>query len=182
MAKREGDRRRRLELLERKVALEEERSRIDREAAEVAADLGERTRSPLDSVRVASPCHARWDDMAGDERRRFCTPCGKEVFDLSAMTRAEADAFLATRFGRSACVRLFRRPDGTVITSDCTAGEARARKVTVAVVVAGVAGAACAVAMAFTNDAQPSAREVMGVQTPAYSQADPTATSKAVYK
>jgi len=177
----ERDRRRRLELLERKVALEDERSRIDRARSEVAADLGESRPSALDSVRVASPCTARWDDMAGDERRRFCTPCGKEVFDLSAMTRSEAEAFLATRFGRAACIRLFRRPDGTVITSDCTAGHTRARKVTVAVVAAGVAGFAWAAVSALTNNAQPS-REVMGVQAPIGAQAETRATSQAVYK
>jgi len=29
----------------------------------------------LANVRIASPCHARWGHMVGDERARFCRAC-----------------------------------------------------------------------------------------------------------
>jgi hypothetical protein len=75
----------------------------------------------LETVRVASPCKANWDDMAGDDRMRHCSQCNLQVYDLSSMTRHEAEEFIREREGR-ACVRFFRRADGTVLTRDCPVG------------------------------------------------------------
>ncbi|MCE9638399.1 MAG: hypothetical protein K8T90_22080 [Planctomycetes bacterium] len=77
------------------------------------------TTDPLDGLTVAVPCTESWDAMAGDERRRFCAKCRLHVHDLSAMTRPEALAFLASSTGKTACVRFARRPDGRVTTRDC---------------------------------------------------------------
>jgi hypothetical protein len=86
------------------------------------------TRLPLalEEIRIATPCGADWDDMAGDGRVRFCGRCAKNVYDLSAMTRAQAEALVSEQEGRL-CVRLYRRTDGTVLTSDCPVGERRKR-------------------------------------------------------
>ena len=86
-----------------------------------------KTPSILDGIRVASPCQASWDAMAGDDRARFCSSCSKNVYNLSAMTTAEAVAFVADREGE-ACVRFYRRADGTVLTSDCSVGAKPGRK------------------------------------------------------
>jgi hypothetical protein len=75
----------------------------------------------LDEVQVASPCHAEWNDMTGDERVRFCGSCDKNVYNLSGMTRREATDLLVRTEGR-VCVRFFRRPDGTMLTADCPVG------------------------------------------------------------
>jgi len=48
------------------------------------------------------------------------------VYNLSNMTRQEAEDFVGSREGRT-CVRFYRRYDGTVLTSDCPIG-ARALK------------------------------------------------------
>jgi|HubBroStandDraft_6_1064221.scaffolds.fasta_scaffold58086_2 hypothetical protein len=96
----------------------------------------------LDDVRVASPCTASWDAMSGDERARFCGECKKSVYNLSAMTRDEAERLLAEREG-SICVRLYRRTDGTVITADCPVGLRKKRVRRAAISVAG-AGALAA--------------------------------------
>jgi hypothetical protein len=80
----------------------------------------------LELVQIASPCTADWDKMAGDERMRHCGQCQLNVYNLSDMTRDEALAFLAQREGRT-CVRMFKRPDGTVITRDCPVGLAAVR-------------------------------------------------------
>src|SRR3954471_24974057 len=80
----------------------------------------------LDQVRVASPCPARWEDMEGDERRRFCGQCQLHVYNLSAMTRAEAMALVSGAEGRL-CAGFFRRADGTILTSDCPIGLRAAR-------------------------------------------------------
>lgn len=76
---------------------------------------------PLDNVRIASPCPANWDEMVGDERRRFCSQCNLNVYNLSGMTGDEAENLLLTSEGR-VCVRFYRRQDGTVLTQDCPVG------------------------------------------------------------
>lgn len=75
----------------------------------------------LDRAYIAAPCPAKWEDMVGDERTRFCGQCAKNVYDVSAMTADEAEALIRATEGR-ACLRLYRRKDGTVLTSDCPVG------------------------------------------------------------
>jgi len=80
----------------------------------------------LDLVQIASPCTADWDAMSGDERMRHCGDCNLNVYNISDMSRDEALAFLAQREGGT-CVRMLKRPDGTVITRDCPVGLAAVR-------------------------------------------------------
>jgi hypothetical protein len=89
-------------------------------------------RSLLDDVRIASPCRAAWDDMVGDERVRFCGQCEKNVYNVSALPREEAEALLRDSAagetgGANVCIRLYRREDGTVLTADCPDGVRRKR-------------------------------------------------------
>lgn len=88
--------------------------------------------SPLNSVKVASPCPANWDAMYGDERKRFCSECKLNVYNLSGMTRDEAERLITNHEGRL-CVRFYRRADGSVITQDCPVGWARVKQRTRAV-------------------------------------------------
>jgi hypothetical protein len=80
-----------------------------------------RSTSPLNNVRVASPCSAEWNAMYGDDRKRFCGDCKLNVYNLSGMTRDEAENLLVTTEGRL-CVRFYRRADGTILTKDCPVG------------------------------------------------------------
>lgn len=98
----------------------------------------------LTNLRLAFACTQRWDDMVGDERVRTCAACDRQVFNLSEMTRAEAEAVLATR-GITPCVRFYRRPDGTVMTSDCASGVPAGRR-RLAVVAGSLAAAGSALA------------------------------------
>ena len=75
----------------------------------------------LDDIRVASPCPADWNEMFGDERKRFCSECSRPVYNLSGMTRREAEDLVFNHEGRL-CVSFFRRKDGTVLTADCPVG------------------------------------------------------------
>jgi hypothetical protein len=77
--------------------------------------------SPLDSIRIASPCNADWDQMIGNDRARFCGQCNLNVYNLSSMTREEAELLIGRTEGRL-CVRYFRRADGSVMTQDCPVG------------------------------------------------------------
>lgn len=76
---------------------------------------------PLDNLRIASPCNASWSGMTGDDRSRFCGECRLSVYNLSAMTRSEAETFISQAEGR-VCVRYYQRADGTVMTADCPVG------------------------------------------------------------
>jgi hypothetical protein len=75
----------------------------------------------LDHLRIASPCSVGWEQMSGDQRVRFCEQCTLRVYNISAMTRIEAETLIANTEGRF-CARLYRRSDGTIITKDCPVG------------------------------------------------------------
>ena len=77
--------------------------------------------NPLDHIKIASPCPADWDEMRGDQRRRFCTHCQLCVYNLSEMSQREGENLLFDSEGRS-WVRLDRLEDGTVITQNCPVG------------------------------------------------------------
>src|SRR5262245_12503241 len=73
------------------------------------------------SLAIPTPCTVPWSEMRGNYRSRFCGQCQRRVFDLTAITTAEAKELLADPAGLP-CVRLYRRPDGRVLTADCPAG------------------------------------------------------------
>lgn len=75
----------------------------------------------LSAAKIASPCSADWNEMKGDDRVRFCGSCQKNVFNLSALTTAEAEALIREKEG-NLCARLYLRDDETVITADCPVG------------------------------------------------------------
>lgn len=77
--------------------------------------------SRLDRIRIASPCPITWEQMVGDDSVRFCNHCRLNVYNLSELSKAEAEALLVSSEGRL-CARLYRRSDGTVLTKDCPAG------------------------------------------------------------
>jgi len=84
-------------------------------------------RDALDCIDIPIPCKASWDAMVGDERVRHCGDCRQNVYNIAAFSRREATRLLQERSGR-VCLRIFRRPDGTVITDDCRARLRAARK------------------------------------------------------
>jgi len=89
-------------------------------------------KTPLDIdlklVRIASPCPADWNKMAGDDRVRHCDQCDLNVYNLSSMTEREIKRLLAESTGR-VCGRFYRRADGTMLTQDCPRGlRAEARR------------------------------------------------------
>ncbi len=75
----------------------------------------------LDNVRVAAPCPADWDSRYGNERVRFCAQCQLNVYNLSNMSRAEAEQLIGQAEGRL-CVRYYKRRDGSILTQNCPVG------------------------------------------------------------
>lgn len=99
---------------------------------EVATQLLEEVRAKarlpvLDNLRVASPCTVDWEQMSGDDRVRACAQCQKKVYNLSELTREEAEALIVRTHG-DLCGRYYQRKDGTVLLKDCEVGVARNRK------------------------------------------------------
>lgn len=82
---------------------------------------------PLSRVKIASPCPADWDSMIGDERVRFCGQCELNVYNLSALTRTQAEDLIAGT-ERRLCIRYYRRRDGSILTQDCPVGLARIKQ------------------------------------------------------
>jgi hypothetical protein len=80
-------------------------------------------------VEIASPCHESWDAMNGDDARRFCGICQKDVHNLSAMAHAEATALLRENAGAHLCVRYTSEADGTLRFRDLVPRAALTRKI-----------------------------------------------------
>ncbi len=85
------------------------------------------TKRFLENITIAAPCHVNWDDMTGDEQTRFCNQCEKNVYNLSEMSRDEAERFMMEKEGK-VCIRMYVRHDGTVITDDCPVGLRKAKR------------------------------------------------------
>ena len=83
--------------------------------------------SLLKNIKIASPCSADWNEMYGNERKRFCGDCKLNVYNLSGMTSYDAENLLRNSEGRM-CVRFFRRADGTILTADCPVGWAKVKQ------------------------------------------------------
>ncbi|HUS29361.1 MAG TPA: hypothetical protein VMZ53_12670 [Kofleriaceae bacterium] len=115
----------------RKVALDAAVDSATRErdaTAQILEEAKARTRLPvLPNLRIASPCTERWDAMSGDERVRHCGKCDKDVFDLSALTREQAESLIRERAG-DLCARYYQRKDGTILLADCEVGARGVRR------------------------------------------------------
>lgn len=81
----------------------------------------------VNSLQIASPCSMDWEKMSGDARKRFCSSCSLNVYNISELTSAEVGALIKKSEGRF-CARMYRRADGTVITRDCPVGLRAYRK------------------------------------------------------
>ena len=129
-----------------------------------------RYQSPLDNIRIASPCSANWNEMFGNDRMRHCGDCKLNVYNLSGMSREEAENLVMNAEGRL-CVRFYRRPDGTIITENCPVGWAKVKArakvyVTAAFSLVMAMFAGLFVASAFNRKAAPTMGEIVVKPTP----------------
>jgi len=171
-------------LRERKEAIEREIARLreqttelealrarERELANELASIDQKLGATkrklplLDRITVASPCHASWDEMLGDDRVRFCLSCEKNVYNLSAMTREEAERLLQER-GDDLCVRFYQRADGTIMTQDCPVGARKKRRKKLALAVAGAGAMAFAATSMLTRGDTCAVQGELVVQPP----------------
>jgi hypothetical protein len=127
------------------AALAAELAEHERELSETRTHLDEarqRRRLPVFAeIRVASPCRADWSRMVGDDRVRHCGDCKRYVYNLSAMTRAEAEALIGS-LENAPCIRYYERADGTILFADCTVLRSQRRRGRLTVAGAALAAAA----------------------------------------
>lgn len=77
--------------------------------------------SPLDDIKLAYPCKTTWASMTGDDQVRYCNKCQLNVYNLSGMTKQQAEKIVSSAEGRL-CVSFYRRADGTILTQNCPVG------------------------------------------------------------
>ncbi len=121
----------------------------------------------FDRLRIASACPASWEKMKGNEQVRFCAECQLNVYNLSGMTRRQAEAVVRQTEGRL-CARFYRRADGTILTRDCPVGLRALRRRTARIV-----GAAATALLSFCLSA-------MGQQKPAPATCEPDSGKPAI--
>ena len=82
---------------------------------------------PLHRPRAARPCNSSWDLMTGDGRKRRCSNCRRDIYNVKGLAQSEAIALIDASEGRASS-RLYRRGDGTVMTSNCSGSRAAIRR------------------------------------------------------
>ncbi|MBU6452412.1 MAG: hypothetical protein KGS72_11575 [Cyanobacteria bacterium REEB67] len=95
-----------------------------------------------EKLAIAAPCASEWEKMSGNESKRFCGGCAKYVYNLSAMSKSEAEDFLSA-VREVPCLKFYRRADGTIMFENCPKGLRRLRDA------AKVAWKAASLALAF---------------------------------
>lgn len=88
------------------------------------------SQSPLDNLKIANPCRSSWEKMDWQDEEghvRHCRSCQKNVYNISMMSRQEAETLLSHHEG-NLCVRFARRADGTIVTGDCPIGKNETRR------------------------------------------------------
>jgi hypothetical protein len=71
----------------------------------------------LEQIDIPHPCPTGEREMAGDGATRFCPHCQKNVYDLSAMTRDDAERLVCQKAG-NLCVLFSQTRDGKLVTLD----------------------------------------------------------------
>ena len=67
-------------------------------------------------LHIAEPCSADWDQMTGDDRKRFCSSCTKHVHNVSELTEGEARALFSEN--DNLCVQYAFNREGKVLFAD----------------------------------------------------------------
>jgi hypothetical protein len=83
----------------------------------------------LPRIVIPIACTADWNAMRSieaDGRARLCRTCDAPVYDSRSMTRGELHELIVKHEGAPPCLRLHRRPDGTIVTGSCFAPVVRA--------------------------------------------------------
>ncbi|MBP6744192.1 hypothetical protein KA344_03120 [bacterium] len=117
----------------------------------------------MKNIMIASPCTVDWNTMDGDDRVRVCGACKHNVYDTSKLTTKEILDLMAA--DSKACLKIYRRADGTLLTEDCPFGLRTLRRG--ARTASKIAASLWALALSFASvSAQPSAIKTEGEPRP----------------
>lgn len=70
--------------------------------------------SILDGICIAMPCSVDWNEMKGDNKVRLCGGCNKNVYNISAMSKEEAEELLSAP--TLPCIQIARTDTGAIVT------------------------------------------------------------------
>lgn len=76
----------------------------------------DQTDNILDSICIAMPCSVDWSQMKGNDEIRLCSGCNKNVYNISAISKMEAESILSAP--TLPCIQLFRQDDGVIVTDE----------------------------------------------------------------
>ena len=111
----------------------------------------------MKNIMIASPCTVDWNTMDGDDRVRVCGACKHNVYDTSKLTTKEILNLMER--DSNACLKIYRRADGTLLTEDCPFGLRTLRRG--ARNVSKIAASLWALALSFTTvSAQPGTMKI----------------------
>ncbi len=83
--------------------------------------------SRLATLQIQEPCSLRWEELQGDQRKRFCKSCSRHVHNVSAMRAEEVERLVAAQPpGERLCLTWRIGPDGRPVTLPDAAPEAPA--------------------------------------------------------
>lgn len=68
----------------------------------------------LSGITIKNPCHESWDDMSGNDQKKFCAHCSHSVVNLSAHTQQDAAEIIYAHRGKRLCIRYTKNVDGTI--------------------------------------------------------------------
>ena len=74
--------------------------------------------SSLNDLCIAAPCQFGWENMIGNDAKRFCGGCNLNVYNTSVISATQVQNILQMD-PNQVCLRIHRRPDGTMITDEC---------------------------------------------------------------
>jgi hypothetical protein len=83
-----------------------------------------------DFLTISSPCPANWEEMTGDDKKRYCKLCSLHVYDLTVMSEEEVAQLVqeANEKDLRLCGQLYQRADGKVQLTDCPRGLAKIKE------------------------------------------------------
>jgi hypothetical protein len=131
-------------------------------------------KSEMQNIMIASPCTVDWNTMDGDDRVRVCGACKHNVYDTSKLTSKEILDLMAR--DSKACLKIYRRADGTLLTEDCPFGLRTLRRG--ARRVSKIAASLWALALSFTSVSAQSGT-IKPENTPKQNASSNTAEAKA---
>lgn len=74
-------------------------------------------RHPLEAIEIERPCPVADTEVPAGERSRFCPHCKKYVYNLSAMSRSEAERLACQQAGEM-CAQIDKTLAGEIVTLD----------------------------------------------------------------